>query len=141
MAAKFYASVDGATCTTDITNAGPDGFAHLSATESVVTGFLSALESLWQLSEQSPHEQAALYQRWLHQAHECMAKVQANAILWIQDKPVSGRNWRLPNLALGSDAELLPLPLTEQLSPVHYAQALELKRHVFCELARKRDVT
>lgn len=99
----------------------------------LLPGF-SALESLWQLSEQSPHEQAALYQRWLHQAHESMAKVQANAILWIQDKPVSGRNWRLPNLAIGSDAELLPLPLTEQLSPVHYAQALELKRHVFASL-------
>ncbi|MCL5254627.1 MAG: flagellar biosynthesis protein FlhF, partial [Gammaproteobacteria bacterium] len=99
----------------------------------LLPGF-SALESLWQLSEQPPQQKTALYQRWLHQAHECLSTVQADAILWIQDKPVSGRNWRLPNLALGRDAELLPLPLTEQLSPMHYAQALELKRHVFASL-------
>jgi len=99
----------------------------------LLPGF-EALEVLWQLSEQPKAEQPQRYQQWLHGAHDALLQSAPHAILWIEDKPVSGRSWRLPNLALGTDGEVFPLPLTEQLAPIHYGQALGVKRYVFASL-------
>ena len=89
---SFMPGVDGATCTTDITNAGPDGFAHLSQQLSqLLPGFSLRSNRFWQLSEAvaAPTSKLRCINVGCIRLHECMAKVQANAILWIQDKPVS----------------------------------------------------